>query len=127
MAKVEVVEEEIVWKGRKRIWGMPISFTKYTLTESKLLTTKGFLSITEDELDLYKVADKSLSLPIGQRIFGCGSIIINVPDMDTPLKVMKSIKAPRDVLKLLDACINEQKDRYRTRGRDVIGTADEVL
>jgi hypothetical protein len=122
-----VTKAKTLWEGRKRILGMPISFTKYKLTEDKLITKRGFLSIIEDEVELYKVADKKLVLPLGQRIFGCGSIHINVSDVDTPLKIMQSIKAPREVLEQLDAAINIQKDFYRTRGRDITGSSDTLV
>lgn len=50
-----------IWTDKKRtIFGLPISFTRYFLTEDKFITRKGFLSIEEDELDLYRVIDKKL-------------------------------------------------------------------
>ena len=72
-------------------------------------------------MDLYTVKDKKLVLSLGNRIFKCGTIIMYVVDTDTPVKEIKSIKAPRKVLELLDKHINIQRDRYRTRGRDMIG------
>ena len=49
-----------IWTDKKRtIFGLPISFTRYFLTEDKFITRKGFLSIEEDELDLYRVIDKA--------------------------------------------------------------------
>ena len=52
-----------IWTDKKRtIFGLPISFTRYFLTEDKFITRKGFLSIEEDELDLYRVIDKKLVL-----------------------------------------------------------------
>lgn len=111
-----------IWTDKKRtIFGLPISFTRYFLTEDKFITRKGFLSIEEDELDLYRVIDKKLVLPFGQRMFGCGTIVMNVKDVDTPIKEVKSIKAPRDVLAQLDKYININRDRYRVRGRDMVG------
>ena len=96
-----------IWTDKKRtIFGLPISFTRYFLTEDKFITRKGFLSIEEDELDLYRVIDKKLVLPFGQRMFGCGTIVMNVKDVDTPIKEVKSIKAPRDVLAQLDKYIS---------------------
>ncbi len=111
-----------VWSDKKRtLFGLPLSFTKYFLTENKFITRVGLLSLSEDELDLYTVTDKKLVLPLKQRIFGCGTIILYVRDTDTPIKEIKSIKAPRKVLEEIDKYINIQRDRYRTRGRDMIG------
>lgn len=111
-----------IWTDKKRtVFGLPISFTRYFLTEDKFITRKGFLSVEEDELDLYRVTDKKLVLPLGQRIFKCGTIVMHVRDVDTPVKEIKSVKAPRDVLALLDEHINVNRDRYRVRGRDMVG------
>jgi hypothetical protein len=113
---------DYIWTGKKRsIFGLPLSFTRYFITETKFITRKGLLSLVEDELDLYKVTDKKLVLKFGKRIFGCGTIVLYVLDTDTPIKEVKNIKAPREVLALLDKHINVQRDRYRTRGRDMIG------
>ena len=113
---------DYIWTDKKRtLFGLPLSFTRYFLTETKFITRKGFLNVEEDELELYRVTDKKLVLPLGQRIFKCGTIIMNVRDVDTPVKEVKSVKAPREVLAKLDEYININRDKYRTRGRDMIG------
>ena len=40
---------EYLWKDRKRYFGMPISFTRYSLSEDRLFLSVGFLSIRDDE------------------------------------------------------------------------------
>lgn len=118
MAKIE---QNCIWTDKKRtLFGLPISFTRYILTEKKFITRKGFLSITEDELELYRVIDKSLKLPLGQRIFGCGTVIINCRDADTPVKEVTSIKDPRGFMEVFENQVDIQRDKYRTRGRDMI-------
>lgn len=113
---------EYVWTDKKRtIFGLPLSFTRYFLTETKFITRVGLFNLVEDELDLYTVKDKKLVLTLKNRIFKCGTIIMYVVDTDTPVKEIKSVKVPRKVLELLDKYINIQRDRYRTRGRDMIG------
>lgn len=118
-------KNEYVWTDKKRtLFGLPISFTRYILTEKKFITRKGFFNITEDEVELYRVADKSLKLPFGQRLFGCGTIILNCKDVDTPVKEIKSVKKPRMVSDLLEKYVDIQRDKYRVRGRDVIGACE---
>ena len=117
MAKNDI---ENIWSDRKHtLFGLPWSFTKYFLTETKFITRVGLLSLDEDEFDLYKVTDKKLLLPFWQRIVGCGSILIHVRDIDTPTKEIHCVKHPREVLAMLDKQIEEQRDRYSTRGRDL--------
>ncbi|MBQ9375173.1 MAG: PH domain-containing protein [Ruminococcus sp.] len=113
---------DYVWTDKKRtIFGLPLSFTRYFLTENKLITRKGFLSIEEDELDLYKVTDKKMFLPLTQRLFKCGTISLHVKDVDTPVKDIQKVKKPRDVLNLIDKYINLSRDKYNIRGRDMMG------
>ena len=110
---------EYIWRDRKRTFlGLPWSFTVYLLTESKFITRTGFFNLSEDELDLYKVTDKKLELPFFQRLVGCGTIVLFVRDTDTPEKRL-IVKHPRDVLAKLDKQIEQQRDRYNTRGRDL--------
>ena len=52
---------EFVWQDRKRIFfGLPWSFTRYYLTDDKLLIDTGFFSRTEDEVRLYRIMDMTL-------------------------------------------------------------------
>ena len=51
---------EMIWQDRKRILGMPITFTKYSMSEDRLFIKKGFLNLSTDELLLYRVRDISL-------------------------------------------------------------------
>ncbi|MBE6840098.1 MAG: PH domain-containing protein [Ruminococcus sp.] len=119
MARKE--EFSYIWTDKKRtIFGLPISFTRYFLTETKFITRKGFFNIDEDELDLYKITDKKLRLPFMQRLFKCGSIVIYSKDTDTPSKEVTSIKNSRKVSELIDKYINAQRDKYGIRGRDMM-------
>lgn len=112
---------EIIWTGKKCILGMPISFTRYILTDTKLVTKVGLFSIREDEVELYRVYDMALELPFGQRIVGCGTLKLLSKDSDTPTKELKSIKRPRDAKRLIDEAVRVQRDKYYVRGRDMIG------
>ena len=123
MSKKE--EFDYIWTDKKRtLFGLPLSFTRYFLTETKFITRTGFLSIDEDEIDLYKITDKKLKIPFSQRLFKCGSIIIYSKDTDTSQKEVRSIKTPRKVSELIDRYVNAQRDKYGIRGRDMMGTDD---
>jgi hypothetical protein len=115
--------KKIIWKDRKRTFlGLPLSFTVYTLTEDKLYTRIGLFSLKEDEVELYRVIDKSKKKSLGERIFGCGTIILDVQkDKDTPVKILKGVKNVDKVYDLIDEQININRDKYRVKGRDMIG------
>lgn len=119
--------EPIIWFDKKRsLFGLPLTFTTYILTETRLITKTGFLQISEDEIDLYKVMDKKVNFSLFERLFKCGTIILTSTDLDAPTKILKSIKEPRKVKKLLDKNISLQQDKYNIRGRDMIGAANNI-
>lgn len=131
MEKLKRDYGNVLWAGKKCILGMPISFTRYILTDTTLYTKIGFFNIREDEVELYRIFDKKISFTLGQRIFGCGTIDLVSKDIDTPEKKLISIKKPREVKKILDAVVKEQRDKYYVRGRDMIGgtidSQDELM
>ena len=52
--KEVTMEHEIVWQDRKRVWcGLPWTFTKYELSEEKLIIKTGFFTQNQDEVRLY--------------------------------------------------------------------------
>lgn len=57
---VDIATEPLLWKDKKRIFGMAISFTRYELTESRLLVKTGLLNIREEELRLVPACAISL-------------------------------------------------------------------
>ncbi|MCM1132617.1 MAG: PH domain-containing protein [Ruminococcus flavefaciens] len=117
MAKNEI---DYIWTDKKRtVFGLPLSFTRYYLTETKFITRNGFFNISEDEIDLYKITDKSITRSFWQRMFGCGTITIHSKDVETPVKTVKSIKNVRQVLDLIDKYMNQMRDKYSIRGRDM--------
>jgi len=112
---------EYVWTDKKRSFlGLPLTFTRYYLTESKFITRTGFLNIDEDEIDLYKITDKKVKYPFFQRLVNCGTIIIYSRDADTPSKEVHCIKNVRKVSELIDKYLNIMRDKYGIRGRDMM-------
>ena len=112
---------DYVWTDKKRsLFGLPLTFTRYYLTESKFITRTGFLNIDEDEIDLYKITDKKVKYRLFQRLFNCGTIIIYSRDADTPSKEVHCIKNVRKVSELIDKYLNIMRDKYGIRGRDMM-------
>lgn len=115
---------EIIWAGKRCYFGLPISLTTYILTKTKLITRIGLINLQEDELELYRVIDKAAAYPLSERMFGCGTIKLIVKDSDSPVKLLQSIKNPREVKCTLEELIENQRAQYHVRGRDMYGSAD---
>ena len=109
MAKEEI---QYVWSDKKRtLFGLPLSFTRYFLTETKFITRRGLLSLEEDELELYKVVDKKMQLSFWQRLFGCGTIVLYVKVTDNSVKEGVSVKMLRWFKRIYDTYGSQQDDR----------------
>ncbi|HCP70817.1 MAG TPA: hypothetical protein DIT87_01980, partial [Clostridiales bacterium] len=55
---------------------MPLSFTRYRLSEDRLFLSRGFLNIRDDEVLLYRVRDIDTRRSLWQRLFGVGTITV---------------------------------------------------
>ena len=118
---------EYIWKDRKRFLGMPLSFTRYTLSEDRLFLSVGFFSIKDEEVLLYRIRDISSTRTLWQRLFGVGTITVSSSDKSMPTLVLKNVRKPLDVKELLHAQVEEMKIRRRVRfGEIMTSDADDM-
>ncbi|MCL1789813.1 MAG: PH domain-containing protein [Peptococcaceae bacterium] len=124
MAKPKLQKQEKVvpiWQDRKRtIFGLPWSFTKYTLTEEKFYQRTGFWNTDEDEVRLYRILDISLSRSFREKVFGLGSIKVNSADKSMGDFVIKRIKNPKKVRNLLSEVVESQRNSKGIIGREFL-------
>jgi uncharacterized membrane protein YdbT with pleckstrin-like domain len=127
--KLDLPKMEILWKDRKRtIFGLPLSFTRYRLYEDRLIVSKGFLNIVEDEVMLFRIIDFKVKLNLSQRIFGVGTIELTTSDANNKELLLQSVKIPRDVKQLLSDKVMEQRKRHGVKSIDSLGESpDEIL
>ena len=95
------VNIEYLWQDRRRRMGMPLSFTKYALSDDRLFLEQGLLNMNQEEVQLYRVRDISLSISLWQRFFGMGTITIQSNDKTHPTLEIKNILHPREVKELI--------------------------
>lgn len=114
------LKSNILWHDRRRRLGMPLSFTRYRMTEERLFCETGFFNLKEEEILLYRIRDLEMKLTLGQRILGCGSIFVHSSDKTQPTLELKNIKHPRAVKELLSNKIEECKDRRRMRSMEIV-------
>lgn len=112
---------QYLWKDRKRYFGMPISFTRYMLSEDRLFLSVGFLNIKDDEILLYRVRDIDTNRTLWQRLFGVGTITVMSSDKTMPTLELKNVKDPVFVKELLHKQVEEMKIQRRVRVGEIIG------
>lgn len=115
--------DEILWKDRKRILGMPISFTRYEITNDRFITHKGFFHTETDEILLYRILDIKLSRSLGQKIFGVGTITLYSADQSHATIQIESIKKPDALRRFLSKRIEQERVQKGLTGREIYGAA----
>ena len=115
---------QYLWKDRKRYFGLPLSFTRYSLSEDRLFLEKGFFNINADEVLLYRVRDLELNMRLTQRIFGVGTVCVHSSDQSIPHLELQNVKNPREVKELIHRSVEEAKDKRRMRTMEVMGDMD---
>ena len=112
---------EYLWEDRKRHLGLPLSFTRYRLSEDRLFCETGFLNLKSDEVLLYRVRDLQLTMSLGQRIFGVGTVCVVSSDKSIPHLDLKNVKDPRQVKELIHKHVEAAKDKRRMRATELLG------
>ena len=108
------------WSDRSRIFGLPITFTKYSLSDDRIFCEKGLLNMKFEEILLYRVRDISMKITLGQRIFGVGSILLQSSDKTAPVLEIKNVKNPRQVKEMIHQQVEQVKEQRRMRFGEVL-------
>ena len=112
---------QYLWHDRRRRLGMPLSFTRYAMSEDRLFTSVGFLNIKDDEILLYRVRNIDTSRNLWQRLFGVGTVTVMSSDKTMPTVVLKNIKNPVAVKEMIHSMVEECKLKRRVRIGEIMG------
>ena len=107
-----------IWQDRKRTFlGLPLSFTKYMLSEDRLFVEKGFLNSELDEEQLYRIRDVKVTRSLGQRLFGLGTVTVFSAGDET---VLESIKSPIEVKEEIVRLVEEARKKHGIRANEML-------
>lgn len=107
-----------IWQDHKRTFlGLPLSFTKYMLTEDRLFMEKGFLNSVLDEENLYRVRDVRVNRSLGQKLFGLGTVTVIAANEETKLE---SIKNPIEVKEEIVRLVEEARKKHNIRASEML-------
>ena len=126
MNQMEENEDEVRYCERKRVlfFGLPWTFTKYTITPSTLTIDQGFLKIEENDCYMYKIQDVKLTTTLIERIFGLGTIICYTGDVTNPEMKLIHIKHAKEVKNYLLKASEAARLRRRTLNTLDIGAME---
>lgn len=114
-------KKDILWTDKKRpFFGLPLSFTRYTLTKDKLIITVQFLYLHEEEIRLYRIMDVTLKQSLLQRLFGVGTIHCCSVDVSSPEFDISSVRMPRKVRDILSEAVDTQRKERNVTSSEFI-------
>ena len=102
--------------------GLPLSFTRYSLSDDRLFVSIGFLNIKDEEVLLYRIRDINTSRTLWQRLFGVGTITVISSDKTQPTMVLQNVKNPMEVKELLHEQVEAMKIRRRVRVGEIMAS-----
>ena len=103
-----------IWSDKKHtIFGLPLSFTRYSLDEERLFIRSGVFTKVEDEIWLHRIMDITLRQTLRQRLEGVGTIHCCSSDASQREFSIKNIKHPHEVRELLSSMIEAQREKKR--------------
>ena len=119
-----------VEKKRWLFFGLPFTFTKYTITEEQITINSGLFTRIENDCYMYKIQDTVLSVSLLQRIFGIATVVCKTSDVTHGQLVLKNIKNAKTIKDFIVECSEEQRLKRRTINTlnidaDVDGDIDE--
>lgn len=110
-------DETIIWNDRKRIFGLPWTFTRYYLVESpnwvKIFTSVGLFYNHDEEVNLYRVDDFTVQRSFFDKIFGVGTIRLWCRDASNEYIDLIKVKDPFKVRDLITRYVDAERMKKR--------------
>lgn len=101
-------------KKRSLLFGLPLSFTTYTVEEEKVNVHKGFLRTVEDDTLMYRIQDVKLVTGLWERIFGLGTVIRYSSDVTDPKLELVHIKHAKEIKEYILKTSETERRKVRT-------------
>lgn len=106
--------EQYVERKRWLFFGLPFTFTKYTINERVITVDTGLLNTTENDCYLYKVQDVELKTSLAERIFGLGTVACYTGDNTHPQLFLEHIKHAKEIKDYILHTSEEARRKRRT-------------
>ena len=86
---------EYIERKRWVFFGLPFTFTKYTVKEDMVTIQSGFFKTIENDCYMYKIQDVELSASLIEKCFGLATITCFTGDTTHPKLILTHIKNAR--------------------------------
>ncbi len=107
-----MVNETVLWEGKPFNYGIP-TFTRYQITDRRIIVEKGVLTKRRDEIQLYRIRDISLKRNLLERMLKYGDITVLSTDTTSPTYTLKNIRDSVNVADLLSSAAENARIKNR--------------
>ncbi len=106
----------MAYKEKKRwaFFGLPLTFTTYTIDDEIITVNSGLLRRVENDCYMYKVVDVRLEVSLIERIFGLGTVHCFSGDMTNPDLRLIHIKHAKEIKNYILKQSEEERLRRKT-------------
>ena len=104
------------FKEKKRwvFFGLPLTFTTYTVRPEVLTINEGFLNHRENDCYMYKIQDVRLTQTLMEKIFGLGTVECFSGDITNPDLTLVHIKQAKEVKNFILEASEKARIKRRT-------------
>lgn len=114
-------------KKRILFFGLPFTFTKYTIKEDVITIDAGLLKTVQNDCYMYKVQDVTLSRSLCEKIFGLGTVICKTGDITDPELSMIHIKNSQAIKDFILNQSELERRKHRTLNTLDISVEDNTV
>lgn len=115
---------EFVERKRWLFFGLPFTFTKYTVKEELITIDSGLFKTVQNDCYMYKVQDVALTVTLIERIFRLGTIRCHTGDTTNPVLLIEHVRNAKAIKDFILDTSEKARLKRRTLNTLDIGTGE---